>query len=817
MNTLTINTSSGYVNVRLSENSEFSVKASGEDIVKVYFTSKTPVKLGIGNSIVVFDRSFFINTQPIVKKTSSRLYEYECTFEAYIYDLSKVALLDVDATGVHFSHEFSLTGTLSTFATLIQTNLARVFGASKWYVASAYTYGDILFHKVKTLSFSEDSCLTALRKICNEFDTGYDIVEDDPDDFLLYLYFRDQYGYTYPTAFKYGKENGLYNIKRTISSSSNLTTRLYAFGGSKNLGANYRNFSTRLKLPENETSNLDNTEAIEKYGIIERVVLFDDIFPTREGTITTLGDSELKFIDSGMFDLNAMSGDNSLYLNGLIAKVAFNTGNLAGYEFEINNYDTATKTFTLNRIIDERSLKLPNADESAFQFNIGDKYVILDITLPQSYVDLAEQQLLEEAKDWLDKYSNEQVSYELDIDEKYVADNSISFRLNYNITIQDTDLLINETRSINEIRRNLVHENRYSIVLADKVYHKKTRQKSAKIDSSALVSFKVDPIDFQSDWDETSTDNPAFIKNKPEKATYTEINAGSETKKFITPKSLADSLFWTRNKAYQLWILGNKENDLDGNDRFVFELNSTGQKLKITYDQLLAELSDYFADLFGENFWEAVSTFGIKSTRVVGLGGEIDADENYWITIQDHEKAGIRVGSGNHTAITADGGSWGIDAYGAAGGGYFKSNDNPSTRHEIKSENYDGLRTVIRTVRKSISAYTPANGIGSLIEFGIENTGRNIINIAYIGARLTNATAGSEKGEIVFILGSTIRAMITEDFDFALTEGSFIVPASYGYNFGGKNNGNMRMIQIGSKIHVQIKEAGTWVTKQELG
>lgn len=517
MNTLTINTSSGYVNVRLSENSEISVKASGEDIVKVYFTSKTPVKLGIGNSIVVFDRSFFINTQPIVKKTSSRLYEYECTFEAYIYDLSKVALLDVDATGVHFSHEFSLTGTLSTFATLIQTNLARVFGASKWYVASAYTYGDILFHKVKTLSFSEDSCLTALRKICEEFGTGFDIVEDDPDDYLLYLYFREEDGYIYPTPFKYGKGNGLYNIKRTISSSNDLTTRLYAFGSSKNLGPNYRNFSTRLKLPANETSKLDNAEAIERYGVVERVVIFDDIFPTREGTITGLGSSKLKFVDSDMFDLNEVDENNNpKYLNGLVAKVAFNTGNLAGYEFEISNYDTATKTFTLNKFLDERSLELPNPDEAAFQFGVGDKYVILDITLPQTYIDSAEDRLFDEALDWLDKYSNEHITYELDIDEKYVADNSITFRLNNYIIIQDIDLLINEKRRITEIRRNLVHENMYSIVLADKVFRKKVRPKSVKIDNSTFAALKVNPINFQSDWDETSTNEPAFIKNKPD-------------------------------------------------------------------------------------------------------------------------------------------------------------------------------------------------------------------------------------------------------------------------------------------------------------
>ncbi|MDP3452053.1 MAG: hypothetical protein Q8R90_03770, partial [Bacteroidales bacterium] len=134
MNTLTIHTATGSVSVNLKSNSEIVKRLLEEDVVKVFFESSNPVPLGIGDHCVVFGRKYLINTTPIEKKYSSNLFEYEVTFESVIYDLSKVALLDVDATGIHFSHEFFLIGNVDTFRVLIETNLERVYGVDKWTV-----------------------------------------------------------------------------------------------------------------------------------------------------------------------------------------------------------------------------------------------------------------------------------------------------------------------------------------------------------------------------------------------------------------------------------------------------------------------------------------------------------------------------------------------------------------------------------------------------------------------------------------------------------------------------------------------------------
>lgn len=566
MNRLLINTASGTRYANLKGSSELSQKLLGEDIVKVFFDIAEPFEITIGDSIDVFGKRYFINTLPIIRKLSSRLYEFECTFEAYVYDLSKVSYMDVDAKGVHVSHEFYLTGLLEDFVMMIARNMERVYGTAVW----AYTI-EAVRTDYKTISFSDHNCLSALAEICKEFSVEYEVVRTTDKNALV---IKDKIGGTQKPLFKYGYGNGLYSLKRNLSTASNICTRLFAFGSSKNLGPNYRNFSPRLKMPAqtsgqpnifvsfghfvivgqeahifgqtnaayvqlqipdqnsgwvdygtpqngamlnyhyltyymppsiysfrikawniigkyvysdgtyegwgvsvNENSYIDNDAAIALFGVIEKVVIFDDIYPHRIGTVTGIGDTYLKFIDSGMFDLNAVDGSgNTLYLlPGLEAKIHFNTGNLAGYEFTINNYNTASKMFSLNSIVDERSLEIPNPDESAFKINVGDKYVIIDIKLPAFYITEAENELYNTAFDWLVKYSNYHVLYDLEIDEKYMKANSFTLGVGDEILVEDEELGLMDMMRILEVRRNLVHEFKYEVKLSETQFKQKRR------------------------------------------------------------------------------------------------------------------------------------------------------------------------------------------------------------------------------------------------------------------------------------------------------------------------------------------------------
>lgn len=600
MNRLTIysKTGSEVATVALKTNSEQSCKLLGEDIVKVFFDSKTSINFNIGDYITVFGKTYTLNTFPVVRKISSRLFEYEATFESKLYELSKVVFLDLDASGVHMSHEFFVTGNIELFASLIENNLQRVYG--NWTVSTIGLDGE----DVKNLSFSETNCQQALKQICDEFGCEYEINSASGQHELV---LREMTGGSSGYSFEYGKGNGLYEISRSLSTNNNLITRLYAFGASKNIGANYRDYSPRLRLPmvdETPTISVAIEEITEifpetritgttnawnvklqiwtgvmfvdfgqtmpgsvfnvhylsyeqppkvdlfrikawnqpgKYvysdgtnegwsvngdyiesgnlstlGLFERVVIFEDIFPEREGIVTGIGGSVYEFIDSGMFDLNETENGNSKYLlDGIDAKISFRTGNLAGYEFVIANFNTSTKAFTINKYVDERGTAFPSENEPAFQIQPGDKYVILDIAMPESYIEDAEYRLSAKATEWLNKYSNQQVVYELTVDPLFARDNSITFGVGDAVGVLDTDLGVNEQIRITEVVRNLVNEYEFKLKLSDSTFV--PRKKSiSRNELKSRYDNQLKLSSLQADWNEQNPNEPAYITNKPD-------------------------------------------------------------------------------------------------------------------------------------------------------------------------------------------------------------------------------------------------------------------------------------------------------------
>lgn len=514
MNRLTIYSKSGseVATVALKTNSEQSCKLLGEDIVKVFFELKVSINFNIGDYITLWGKVYTLNTFPVVRKISSRLFDYEAVFESKLYELSKVVFLDLDASGVHMSHEFFVTGNVELFSSLIESNLQRVYNLS-WFV----TLIGLDLEEVKTLSFSENNCHQALIQICQEFGCEYEIkVNAGRDELVLKEMAGGYAGYN----FEYGKGNGLYEIKRSLSTSNNLTTRLYAFGASKNLGANYRGYSPRLRLPELETEGKDYIEKIDtvaSFGLFERVVIFDEIFPSREGSVTGLGGSVYEFIDAGMFDLNELdsNGDSKYIIRDLDAKISFLTGNLAGYEFVIANYETPTKKITINKYVDERGTAFPSENEPAFQIQPGDKYVILDIVMPESYIEDAENRLSAKATEWLNKYSNEQVTYELTIDPIFARENEMSFGPGDAVGVTDTDLGVNEQIRITEVVRNLVNEYEFRLKLSDSTFIPKKKGISRK-ELKSRFDNQLKLSSLQADWNEQNPNEPTFIKNKPD-------------------------------------------------------------------------------------------------------------------------------------------------------------------------------------------------------------------------------------------------------------------------------------------------------------
>lgn len=437
----------------------------GQDIVNISVTSVEPLDLLIGQKIVVFGKTYFLNQLPAAQVKGERNFEYELTFEGPQYTLRRASYFNTDVTGFNTSPDFPLTANVELFLDVLINNLNRVFGAGTW------VKGEFPMTSIKTISFNESNCLAALQTVCKEFETEFDIVQGSASNTLHIRKAGQILGHTY----QYGRGYGLYELKRQTVTESDIVTRLYPFGAQKNLKSNYRNFSQRLKITD--PGYVEDAEAIAAFGVIEDVKTWDDIFPRRTGVITAISGAT-SFQDASMdFDLSATTGSGTTYImDGSQPKISFKTGNLAGYEFsliEVGGYIHSTKTFTIIPFKDERGLELPSSEHLAFQLQIGDEYVILDIVLPETYVESAEAELLFKAQQHLEINKSPKVQYSLTVDEMYLANlagagSTVNFYgIGDYVHILDTNLNIDKSSRIIGLRRDVLNPYKYQLTIDD--------------------------------------------------------------------------------------------------------------------------------------------------------------------------------------------------------------------------------------------------------------------------------------------------------------------------------------------------------------
>lgn len=446
----------------------------GADMVNVSIDAPLPQEYRIGDRITVFGRTYSLNRLPSARKTGSMAYSYNLEFEGMQYALARATFdLTIDTTKNKLQDvkADSLTGDLRRFATVLISNANRVF-PDEWVLGSCPdTDGD------KTLNFGEaDNCLSVLHNLCSTFEVEYEIVQKDGTNTI---HFIKKVGKVFPFAFEFGRGRGLYSLERQNVDSSNVVTRLKVYGSTQNITHKYR--ANRLCLP-NKTkgqSYIEDQTAIDKYGIFEATKYFDNIKPTFDGKVTAVyTDNVLKFRDDNMFDLNEKEDDGKstkYMLAGVAPKIHFNTGNLAGYEFNVQKYDHATRTFTIIKLKDEQGYEFPSKVAEAFQIAEGDKYKILDVTLPQRYIDEAEAKLQAESDIYYKQNSQPKVKYGLSISKEYLrnlvggSEGVNIFSPGDYIPVKDEGLNVDKSVRIKSLVRNILDPYAYTLTISDTV------------------------------------------------------------------------------------------------------------------------------------------------------------------------------------------------------------------------------------------------------------------------------------------------------------------------------------------------------------
>lgn len=261
---------------------------------------------------------------------------------------------------------------------------------------------------------------------------------------------------------------------------------------------------------------IDATDAIAKYGLREGTKFFDsdngedeEIYPTIENMtadrLKELGYTpQLTDADNGNLDELLMvddvpfsgvmpeSGnlpsseahfvvylkDIGFNLNGYLAgtpKISFRSGALAGREFDIVKCEKITLLgisykLTCKRVEDTSiQLVFPYKD---YKPSAGDKFVLLEIDMPEIYIKVAELRLKEEGEKWLELNSNPIYTYTPEIDSINILRNpkiAENLKEGNSFIFADDDLGISKAIRISNLK---IKDNgfapEYEITLSDK-------------------------------------------------------------------------------------------------------------------------------------------------------------------------------------------------------------------------------------------------------------------------------------------------------------------------------------------------------------
>ena len=444
---------------------EYSGTFMGERTVSATLSSDKRIEFNIFDYIEYRGERFEIELLPTVKKISSNNYSYDLRFVSLKYELERCMMRDIvpNDNGIVYPTPLTIefTGTVRYLAERIQACLDAMYGTGVWSIGIA----EGTESEEKSISMSNQNCWDALSLVNTEYKLNYFVKGRNVT-----------IGGSEPVVdnvFEYGKGKGLYEIERISDSDTGVVTKLRAYGGTRNLDysypklpewedsvlpTNYALSPLRLMLPSFKTDGvtdfvLASNEAIAKYGIREGVITYDDIYPSITGMKNSAGQAidEIKSVDAitsetqptftvQLYDLGFDL--NESYMPE--AQLSMKSGALQGYAFTITKIVKASDgsyTLTLGRNTleeaDTDNFTVPNKD---WNMKAGDKFVLLNILMPQEYIRAAENRLLERAKEYLAKYSSTNYSYNIGVDEIFMARNA-NF---YNEIMEGKRLTVND-------------------------------------------------------------------------------------------------------------------------------------------------------------------------------------------------------------------------------------------------------------------------------------------------------------------------------------------------------------------------------------
>ena len=389
----------------VTKDAVFHHELMSSEYIELVFNEVTVIDIPIG-AYVEYNGSRYTVTNPVTPDIIDGGYKYTIQFKADWMRWEGITYFYINEFSQKNETSWSMTATPDLFLQMIVENISRATGKT-------YTFSyDSSLTATKDLQFNNTTVLEALSMVADAFETEWWI-----EGTVIHLS-RCEHGDA--LALTYGQNIGVPSVQR----SSEYATRIYAFGSTRNITQDYQNSGTtnalvekRLTLPAGKYPNgyKDIKPNLSPEEIIEKTVIFDDIYPSSDFAISDVrvkvsvdSTTEVGKDENGnpiyasmpvyFFKIAGITFTDNLRIKGLELKVHFLTGHLQGREFELAYHkDTSEYEIIVNQ---DGAIKLPN--ETLLPQD-NDVVVLFNIVMPDEYVTSAENRLEAALDDYIEK------------------------------------------------------------------------------------------------------------------------------------------------------------------------------------------------------------------------------------------------------------------------------------------------------------------------------------------------------------------------------------------------------------------------------
>lgn len=421
-----------------------------EDYIILPFSVAKPVLFKLGDYVDlsgVLDESLggklakiyeITDLQKPTYNTSTGGYDYELQMNAYYWKWkNKIFKYTPEHAGSEAS--WSLTAALDVQLGVFLRNL-KALGYTYRGTDFTFSIDDTVENKALAMTYDNMNLLDALFSMAGEDKWNCDCWITDN----VIHFGRCEFG----DAVKIERGIEASSITRSESQGT-YATRIYAFGSTKNIPTNYRPtdeqavvngvVQKRLMLPT-DTPYIDAYEGMSQEEAIDDVVVFDDVYPRRVGTLSDVHtrteeveneDGTKETVTYYRYKDIGLDFKEEYILEGEELKIQFQSGKLNGMEFGVifnPKPKDDTRGEQLWEIVRNEDYGRPLPDETIRPEN-GDEYVLSGFNIQlvsDQYIQIAEQELKEKAQKYADKVKKDDGTYPITLRSSWVKEDLIS-------------------------------------------------------------------------------------------------------------------------------------------------------------------------------------------------------------------------------------------------------------------------------------------------------------------------------------------------------------------------------------------------------